>query len=310
MKCSLCRESCPSAAIDEALTINAKCTECGICLANCPTEAIAGEGYRPQALQKAAQVTGPLLLNCQKINTGSDWPCLGFLDARLLAGLACREGEARAVWVDDSKCGGCNKAVKKYLAEAVGQANLLLAAAGKPPIRLGSCTGAEVNREKPVSRRTFFSQVFAATVETVRETVFPAAVGPEPLKRYEFFRRASSKELEHKECPGQKIFPSITMTAECYGCGLCAKACPNKAITFIEQGSEIQLRHNPLLCTQCKVCATLCPRQAIRFDWAGTLADQVAANVSLPQCEVCGRYFQPLGEGALCLECKLKGDNW
>ena len=290
------------------MTINAKCTECGICLASCPSEAIVGEGYRPQALQKAAQVVGPLLLTCQKINIGSDWPCLGFLDARLLAGLACREGEARTVWVDDSKCGDCKKAVKKHIVEAVGQVNLLSSAAGKPPIRLGSCTGAEVNREKPVSRRTFFSQVFAATVETVRETVFPAAVGPEPLKRYEFFRQAASKELEHKECPGQKTFPSITMTAECFGCGLCAKACPNKAITFIEQVGEIQLRHNPLLCTHCKVCDTLCPQQAIRFDWAGTLADQIAADVLLPRCASCGQHFQPVSGGEICLECKLKED--
>lgn len=310
MKCNLCRESCPVAAIDKDLSITAACDDCGICLAVCPAEAIAGENYRPAALQKAVQGNGSLLLNCTKQNSSSDWPCLGFLDARLLIGLALTMNEDRTILIDDSGCENCRVKVKEQLVNSVERANVLLSYFVRPLIKIGDCARTIKDNANLLSRRNFFSQLFGAAIETVSEVVLPAATASEPLKRYLFFSQIDEKRLELPECARQQVLTTVAVTSSCRACGLCAKVCPNKAIIVAEKGeAEIQLYHNPLLCTRCGVCAALCPQQAICFKWAGKLKTHLVANVSLPQCGCCGNYYQPMGEGELCLECKLKNQS-
>lgn len=306
-KCKLCRESCPVGAINEDLSINATCNDCGICLAVCPAEAIAGENYRSSALQKAVQGTGSLLINCTKQDSSSDWPCLGFLDARLLVGLALNMNEDRSILIDDSGCEKCRVPVKEQLFNSVEKANVILAYFSRPLIRIGDCSQTIEGDNNLISRRKFFTQLLGAAIETAKEVVLPVTTTPEPLSRNSFYSRISENGLELPECASQQVLTTITLTSSCHACGLCAKVCPNRAIVIKEKGeTEMQLYHNPLLCTRCGVCTTFCSQQAIGFTWARKLKTQLVANLSLPQCKYCGKYYQPIGEGEICLECKLQ----
>ncbi|HWR41201.1 MAG TPA: 4Fe-4S binding protein [Patescibacteria group bacterium] len=314
MTCNRCRERCPGAAIGEDLSINAACNDCGLCLAACPAEAIAGENYSPAALRKGLSGTAPLLFHCQKQNSSSDWPCLGFLDARLLVGLALNISEDRILLIDDSGCEHCRLPVKEQLWDSVGKANALLSYLDRPLIKTGACAQ-NINADRqPISRRHFFTKLFGAAIETVGEVVLPAAADPAPLKRSSFFARIGENELDLPDGASQQIFTAITVTDSCHACGLCEKVCPNQAIIIQkEDEAAIQLYHNPLLCTRCGVCASFCQQRAIHFQWAEVLKTHLVANVSLPQCRCCGNYYQPMGGSEFCLECKFQNhgsDLW
>ncbi|MBN1287603.1 MAG: 4Fe-4S binding protein [Anaerolineae bacterium] len=49
--------------------------------------------------------------------------------------------------------------------------------------------------------------------------------------------------------------------ANCRGCGLCVKACPNDAIRLVEGVAQIDQAR----CDGCKACLSICPNDAIMY---------------------------------------------
>ena len=50
--------------------------------------------------------------------------------------------------------------------------------------------------------------------------------------------------------------------SSCVKCGLCAKACPTKAISWMPRSYPVV---NTKLCTGCSICVQSCPRNSIRM---------------------------------------------
>ncbi|SDF24882.1 4Fe-4S dicluster domain-containing protein [Sporolituus thermophilus] len=311
MQCDLCRKICPDGCINEDLAVDNKCcTECGLCLAVCPSEAVMGENFTPQALSKLfADPSTPVVLSCRRQDTESPWPCLGFIDARLLLALtACGTGGERCVYVDDRACEDCKKGIQAHLQKALSQANALLATYGMPPVQAGTAVAHVQPKAKPISRRAFFSELFGATVEAVRQAVIAGPACAERLPRQEMFNKYMTRQAS--DIPSQQVFHSLTVSDACRGCGSCAKFCPNKAITIQDQGgAAIDIYHDPMACTGCSVCIVHCPQQALSLTWATKLAKHKVAVTLLPRCTSCGQIYQPIGSQTMCLECMLKKRN-
>jgi ferredoxin len=50
---------------------------------------------------------------------------------------------------------------------------------------------------------------------------------------------------------------------KCISCGLCAKGCPNEAISEIEKDKKIILVIDPGKCNACGICVQDCPKKAV-----------------------------------------------
>jgi ferredoxin len=308
--CRRCHEICPSLCIDAALGIDQnRCSECGLCLAICPAEAVLGENFPRQSLDSLIADSGsPLVLTCRRRDSMSPWPCLGFLDTRLLMVLVGSGKDGlRQVAVDDQSCGGCKPGVAAYLRELADEVGRLLSPSGASLLIRGEAAGKVERREKTVTRRDFFTQLLGATIGTVREVVAFDAGGGAPLPRQALFERYAER-LNLVAAGTTKLFTNIRIADGCQACGFCSRICPAKAISIEDHGATLDFYHTPQKCTGCGLCAAHCPVEALSVVAAERLAVYHVATTALPRCTKCGQLYQPSGNQPVCLECLLKHD--
>ncbi|ATW24620.1 4Fe-4S binding protein [Candidatus Formimonas warabiya] len=305
--CQLCRLHCPQGCIHGDLQIDLKrCDDCGLCLSACPAEAIGGAAYSGEsldALMKSAE--SPLFFSCCRQDSQSGWPCLGFLDARLLlASVYSGPEEDRQVVVDDRACARCKPAVAAYVQELLRDVGEMLRAAGKTPLIHGEAVGTVKRREKQVSRRSFFTGMIGEALHVVREIAGNNTCCEALPRQALFARHAGPFSLSGPI--STKFFFGIAISDACRACGLCTRICPRQAITVQDQGQILEFYHLPQNCTGCGVCAAHCPQGALSLGPAPALAKYHVATRPLPRCIRCGSLYQPVGKQVLCLECLWK----
>lgn len=307
MACRRCSEACPAGCLTADLTLDAAgCNECGLCLAACPAEAVTGENFPSGPLENVlADPEAPAVLSCRRRREDSPWPCLGFVDGRLLLALALSGGgKGRRVAVDDAACAACRPAVAAKLAATVAEVNRLLLLAGKRPLSLGDEAAGFNPPPKPVSRRAFFAAMFGAAVDTVREVVAAGAGGSEHLPRQAWFNRYVASQDFAGAAPSP-LFPGLSIGEACQACGLCIRVCPGGALTAKDHGTALDFYHHPGRCSGCGLCAAHCPQGALALAAAGRSDTYQVARRDLPRCRECGQVYQPVGNNPLCIECML-----
>lgn len=301
MKCQKCRQYCPEHCIAEDGSIRDNCTQCGLCLAVCPAEAVAVKGFATRELTVLTEGSFTVGLVCQRQNSQSSWPCLGFLEPALLAALAIPN---RQVVINTSGCQGCKTGVASHLAQVIEQANNLAHHYGLPVIQQGSVVMHQP--EKNISRRAFFGQLFGAAVETVREVARPSESIPERLEKQVWVKKAWNTMPDSTFFEGAGFF-GMKISENCQACGMCAKFCLTKAISINDRMDEMDIFHESLSCTGCEVCAAHCPVQAISIQSsAPRLNRNKVITARLPRCQSCNALYQPVNKSPVCLECMLK----
>ena len=302
MACRKCRQACPLNCIGEDLTVDAAvCNECGLCLAACPAEAVAGVNFTNRALQSLAGGKA-VMLACRKREAESSWPCLGFLPAFLLAAWGL---DGRQVVVDTLACGACNPAVADHLRRSISGANTVLAVYKKPLIMQSPAESRQ--QQESLSRRAFFGRLFGAAVETVREVALPSDGTAERLTCRDLADAMLLSMPPASLSQATDVLHGITITTACQACGLCGKFCTRRAITLADRTDELDIFHDPLRCTGCGVCAAHCPADAITVGAAAELGRHMVFSARLPRCPACHELFQPVNNQPVCLECMLKG---
>lgn len=308
LECRRCTRQCALHCLTDIKQPDwTQCNECGLCLSACPAEAITGSEYSRQSLEVMIQSDEPqLLLSCHRQNTQSSWPCLGFLDARLLLALINNgPNNDRVVVIDERLCLGCRPQVGEYLRQLQEELVPLLTAAGKSPVLQASRVGIKPCKEKSLSRRQLFSSMFLEAVNTVRAVVAKEVLD-ERMQRHELFIIYSG-QLELSEVQATTLFSSIAVDCACNACGLCVRICPEQAISIDDLGQSVDIYHTPQTCTSCQVCQSTCPQQAITLVPATGLKRTYIGHVKLPQCAACREIFQPIHHPDLCLSCLLNG---
>jgi ferredoxin len=307
--CRRCADACPEGCFDEKLVVDAgRCNDCGLCLAVCPVDAMKGENFPRSPLDKVfADPAAPVAFACRR-RADSPWPCLGFLDGRLLLALVL-SGEAggRRVAVDDAVCAP--------LAPGSGRQTGGNAHRGQPPSAAGRQTNDRAGRSgrrmdgarKADLPAAFFASLMGAAIDTVRE-VAAAGAGAEPLPRHKWFADHADAAAFIGETPSP-FFAALTIGGACLACGLCIRICPRRALTAEDHGSALDFYHHPARCTGCGLCAVHCPQQALAVAAPGRPETYHVARRELPRCQSCGEIYQPVGSQPVCIECLLKGKS-
>ena len=317
--CQRCQQACPQKAINGREIDATLCDDCGLCTGVCPTGAVVAHVDYAAGLSQVTAMERQLLV-CDAVRP-SPFPCLGFLNRRLLWAQAQR-GD---VYVELSHCEACRPAVYNWLRQEIAAANAALAepqgtassvndgstattpvaagnlsakpagsgpdagaaAAPTPRIHLvqlkGERQAAQPLLEKGVSRRGIFSALLHAARAKVEEVEQRNATALGLRFDSTEYILQTAGQREPAQIP--HLFPGISVARRCNVCGLCASVCPENALQCSWGKKEV--RFDPLACTGCGLCVQNCGSDALTlleaFDGQTVFRPQEQSAAASPQ---------------------------
>ena len=273
--CTKCMDICPHGVFPvlsgEPLHWE-KCTDCGLCVAACPSRALSASELAFRQWEEALK-GGRVRVTCPSSPGLGDIPvrCLASVPWELLAAFALKGGLVLGM----QGCKGCEKArQKELLAENLGRLRIFLGEEGfscrvtllGETDDLPSGDEGTEGEEKSFSRKGLLAGVGKSLAKRLAQKAgecLPYAQEPLKVRRWlagavDEVRGQEKKEGKHPSTYGM-LLPRITTA--CYGCGICERVCPHQAIRFVkDEGEESRLfLIDSLRCTSCSLCIWLCP---------------------------------------------------
>jgi ferredoxin len=334
--CSRCAEACPHKAVelsDEGIRISATaCRNCALCAAACPTEALLADNLpRIEVLKRTAK-RPEVIFACAPSELQGDEivPCLGGLDAAMLAYLANR-GVAVTL-AGTQHCAEC-------IHGAQGETQLGLHLEAVEALRgiAGSEKWAEISvpdesATEPgkaghdPSRRHLFRRFIGRGADQMMRPISATEASPVPLKAIRFaapFSTAGREllqilfEAKQENQPPLPAHPAlyaakVGIRTGCTACEACARACPTGAMQIRESGTAWELGFQFSRCVGCGVCVEACQPHVLHFyDEMESLA-KVSEPVTLhalgkQRCTRCDRFFISPAPAEICPICE--GDD-
>lgn len=326
-ECRRCADACPHDAV-ELLDVgirldSARCQNCALCTTACPTAALAAGNLPRLDLLRRAIKANRFSFACAPSGLAADAvvPCLGALDAAMLAYLAKRR---IAVELHGShRCAQCAHGAR---GEAQIAANIDAAEAledGAAPEEWLAATFAEVeagangSKDFRASRRQLFRRLVGRGVDEVARAAAPPAEFPveEKAIRAGPWFVPEMRELLQIVCkrkdagPGPRsggqpfqVVPhpalplmDIRLKRGCTACEACFRACPTGAMQIREDNDGWNLVFLLDRCVGCGVCLEVCqPRvlyAAEAFDATPEREPAVLRQLAKQRCNRCDRFF-------------------
>jgi len=320
--CKLCIDICPHQAITDYRQLNAKqCTECGACMAVCPSD-----GFVDRTLDKIHDVLfegKDIILNCpQAIPRGFEIPCLGMLDRDAWMTLMLL-AEEKSVTIMTGVCAECEdrqacaisvQAFKQIHKDWLDHAAIHIQVrpaedAVEPETKEGLKSGF------PRVNLTGWRQKSRDKIEEWMPNL--AAENTYTVPKY---RQWLIEALERKK-DGKIPFRALTVADSCTSCGVCAAICPQGALQKQEvrnpdQSAEdpakeekivsLRLILEPQKCVQCGRCVEICRPLALSFSLKSMthrlLTGKILIHEGSPKyCSRCGKRI--FDNKDLCLAC-------
>ena len=161
-----------------------------------------------------------------------------------------------------------------------------------------------------VDRRAFFKSLAHGGKKTTA-LVISEATGSKidaMVYRRMLARRVKEIAAQDQACSFTMTLPWIEKT--CYGCGICALLCPNRALEVDEEKEGRRTVYiTPQKCTGCGVCKAVCRDGCIEELCAAKLPHLdklILAKVESKSCEGCGRAMPVNKEDGMCIICRQK----
>lgn len=308
-----------------AVALAEGCLHCGRCVAACPTEALALEGYGIATPPHAG--SGPLRVECWKVmrsRTGADAirvPCLGALSAGRLLELWSVAGDAGLELMDRGWCGACSAGGGEChpAQRALDTARLWLEAIDVEHRRLPRLVSRPLparrmpteipspDSERPVSRRQFLRAMSAPVpVGGPGAPAFPASARRESTERRRVLHALERIARERGTALPNEIFPRVANNGSCADHRICTAICPTGALAVRMMDEQAVLEFNAETCIACGACERACPEHALALEaHGGERGRRIVAMHRPRRCTACGEpYTAKEADGGLCLSCR------
>jgi ferredoxin len=316
-ECAACADACPHDAIaltDEGITISeTACQNCALCTAVCPTEAPTAHNFPRMEILRRALASQKVTFACAASGKDADetMPCLGALDAAMLATLAQRGIEV--TFAGTQLCSSCPKGkiaqrlISRHL-ETVGLLRQTVGSAKWTSIRVS--TEGDAKMAHNASRRHLFRRFLGKAANDMAEDASDFVSQPAPMTavRIAAHVRTNGRDLLQKlfdttpeDAPAlphhEGLFAAaIELNPGCTACEACARVCPTGAINIGESAVSWALLFQFSRCVGCGVCLEVCQPRVLRFAEAMSELPDPRKIVTLharakQRCNRCDRFF-------------------
>lgn len=311
--CRLCNDHCPHQAISEYRELDAsKCTECGMCMAICPSDGFVDRTMDELHEYLFQNDSEEIVLNCPlALPHGYEISCLGMFDrdAWSVFMLLARRKKVRILTGNCADCPdkvACAKSVSTFM-------ELHNDWPEHPPIYIEvrpDTEDAPVRDQaklprKPLARRNLL-QGFRKLGRDKVNSLLPRLTAEET---YTIPRTRQWLAEALQGAPEVKVpFLALCANESCTSCGVCVSICPQSALEKREAGEAMRLIFEPLKCVQCNRCTEVCQVKALNIGVKPFSKKMLTGKILLHEgnpryCSRCGKQIFDNSEPPLCLAC-------
>lgn len=317
--CRRCLEACPHEAIelhDEGIRLDAaRCQNCALCTSVCPTAALEADNLPRLDLLRRAIKTERFGFACAPSGLAADAvvPCLGALDAAMLAYLAKRRiaVELHGSW----HCSQCSHGAKgeARLAANLEAADALEQAAAPEDWLAATLTEDSARTEAAADfhagRRQLFRRLIGRGIDEVARAAAPPAdlpVEKKAIRAGPWFvpemRELLAIVCKRRDGEPFRLAPDaalpladIRLKRGCTACEACFRVCPTGAMQIREDDASWNLVFAIDRCVGCGACLEICqPRvlyAAETFDATPERGPSLLRQLAKQRCNRCDRFF-------------------
>lgn len=319
--CSRCAEVCPHGVfpLESGASLDWKrCTDCSLCVAVCPTRAFVPSEPTRRAYAEAAALGGAVRITCRREEMRGDLcvDCLAAVPWEFLAALALRTELILSV----RPCVSCRQeriellqagldSLREFLGEERFRERVRLVREGEeiPPRQEAEA------EERTVTRRELFSGLRKDLMKRLVRTA---------EKRLPFLAGEDGSGLEYRRLLSETVKSGQSAVREdpprygvrlprfntaCFGCGICERLCPHKALSIVrEESGKRLISVEPYRCSGCSLCVRLCPHgglDGLELVSVPHLEKLPLVRVASLSCVQCGKVLLPGTEPPLCRRC-------
>jgi ferredoxin len=338
-ECNRCAQACPHEAItldDEGAKLDAaRCQDCALCTAACPTGAWESEAYQPIEQLRQAIRKPSWRIACAPSGASADAlvPCLGAVQAAMLAYFAKRA--LPLTLRGAGHCAACAHGAKgaAQLAAHLDAVNTLHDSARRegdaewvmPQLELDAPADTAQRPKRrtafDASRRQLFRRIVHRASTDLAEAAAPAKPPPVPEQairagpyhvpeQRDLLQIVASRADEqpvtvplHDQLP----LMELQLHSGCTLCEACFRVCPTGALQIDENPGDWALTFQTDRCVGCLVCLEVCqPRVLDARESTATHPAQATIRLierAKQRCARCDRYFVSTSPQATCTIC-------
>lgn len=318
MECNKCMEICPEGAakfkgkkviFDEKL-----CTNCGICKAKCPTQAIKVKNTGEEDILNHAGGKKNPVFSCsmEGVEGNLSMSCLNAMHPEFISALFLLYKDKK-FYFNTSHCTKCEMGYNdSVFRDALDKSLCFVNKLGINPVYEILTEEADYSAllDEEISRRNLFKLVTKESRNIALKTITTIIDEDKQLSvRKLLLKVILNIEIETINKPN--IFWEYwKVSTDCDGCGKCESICPGKAWKIENNGESIKLYHSFGECYKCGLCKTACPKKAIAesmIEVADSSEFVLKREIYLSTCKVCNKKFIPDGKkDEVCDVCRKK----